>query len=213
MHYGEDNWKYLADDYKKLPVKPSLDAEPSYEGIPHGLHDTTLARWTAADIRRYAYWSVFAGGCGFTYGNNSVMQMHLPTDKGSSYGAKAMWFDAINDPGASQMQYLKTLMLSRPYFERVPDQSLIVAEKQGEKYNRLIATRGTDYAFIYTWNGRDIPVNLGKIAGEKVKASWYDPRTGETKLIGTFPNTGTKVFKPAGEIKNGNDWVLILDKA
>ena len=213
LHYGEDNWKYLADDYKKLPVKPSLDAEPSYEGIPHGLHDTTLARWTAADIRRYAYWSVFAGGCGFTYGNNSVMQMHLPTDKGSSYGAKAMWFDAINDPGASQMQYLKTLMLSRPYFDRVPDQSLIVAEKQGEKYDRLIATRGTDYAFIYTWNGRDIPVNLGKIAGEKVKASWYDPRTGETKLIGTFPNTGTKTFNPAGGVKNGNDWVLILDKA
>ena len=104
-------------------------------------------------------------------------------------------------------------MLSRPYFGRVPDQSLIVAAKQGKKYNYLIGTRGVNYAFIYTYNGRDIPVNLGKIQGAKVKASWYDPRTGETKTIGTFPNTGTKTFKPEGEVKDGNDWVLILDKA
>jgi hypothetical protein len=213
FQYGEDNWKYVNVDYKKLPIKPTLDAEPSYEGIPHGLHDTTLARWTAADVRRYAYWSVFAGGCGYTYGNNSVMQMHKPGEKNASYGAKAPWFDAINDPGASQMQYVKKLMLSRPYFGRVPDQSLIVAAKQGKKYNYLIGTRGINYAFIYTYNGRDIPVNLGKVQGAKVKASWYDPRTGETKTIGTFPNTGTKTFKPAGEVKDGNDWVLILDKA
>ncbi|WP_448698367.1 glycoside hydrolase family 140 protein [Mucilaginibacter sp. AW1-3] len=209
--YGEDNWKYVNSDYKKLPVKPTLDAEPSYEDIPQGLHDTTEKRWIAADIRRYAYWSVFAGGCGFTYGDNSVMQMHLPKDRSSSYGAKAYWFDAINDPGSSQMQYVKKLMLSRPYFERVPDQTLVAA-KQGKRYDYLIATKGKNYAFIYTYNGRSIPVAMGKIAGAKVKASWYDPRTGDTQAIGTFANTGTHEFNPPGEIKAGNDWVLILDK-
>lgn len=212
FNYGEDNWKYVNSDYKKLPTKPTLDAEPSYEGIPHGLHDTLAARWKAADVRRYAYWSVFAGGCGYTYGNNSVMQMLKPGEKGASYGAKATWFGAIEDPGASQMQWVKKLMLSRPYFGRVPDQSIIIAAKQGKRYNYLIATRGEGYAFVYTYNGRSIDVNLGKITGAKVKASWYDPRTGETKAIGTFANTGTKSFKPEGGIKNGNDWVLILDK-
>ncbi len=209
--YGEDNWKYVNSDYKKIPIKPTLDAEPSYEGIPQGLHDTLQPRWTASDVRRYAYWSVFAGGAGYTYGDNSVMQMHLPKDKGSAYGAKAYWFDAINDPGSSQMQYVKKLLLSRPYFERVPDQTLI-ASKQGVKYNYLIATRGKDYAFIYTYNGRNIPVAMGKIEGQKVKASWYDPRTGSTQVIGTFTNSGIHEFNPPGEIKNGNDWVLILDK-
>jgi len=212
LNYGEDNWKYINSDYHKIPTKPTLDAEPSYEGIPHGLHDTTLAKWTDADVRRYAYWSVFAGGCGYTYGNNSVMQMHKPGEKGASYGAKDAWFDAINDPGASQMQYIKKLMLSRPYFDRVPDQSIIVAAKQGKRYNYLIATRGKDYAFVYTYNGRSIDIHLGKIVTAKVKASWFDPRTGETKVIGTYANTGTRSFKPAGEVKDGNDWVLILDK-
>ncbi len=70
-HYGEDNWKYIQADYNRLPAKPVLDAEPSYEAIPHGLHDVKQPRWTDADVRRYGYWSVFAGAAGFTYGDNS----------------------------------------------------------------------------------------------------------------------------------------------
>jgi hypothetical protein len=211
LNYGEDNWKYVNADYNILPTKPTLDAEPSYEGIPQGLHDIKQSRWTDSDVRRYAYWSVFAGACGYTYGDNSVMQMLKPADKSISYGAKAFWYDAINDPGALQMVYLKKLMLSRPYFERVPDQSLI-SGKQGEKYNFLIATRGKNYAFIYTYNGRNIPVVMGKLTGERIKASWYNPRTGKTQIIGSFPNKGTHEFDPPGELMNGNDWVLIIDR-
>lgn len=208
--FGEDNWKYVENDYAKTPVKPTIDGEPSYEGIPQGLHDTLQPYWKAEDVRRYAYWSVFAGGFGFTYGNNSVMQFHKPTDKGAAYGAKEYWTEAINDPGAGQMQYMKNLMLSRPFLERVPDQSLIAGEN-GLKYERLIATRGNDYAMVYAYTGRNIPVQMGKITGSKVKASWYKPADGTTTAIGEFENNGTHEFDPPGEPANGNDWVLLLD--
>lgn len=208
-HFGEDNWKFMEYDYKLSPVKPTIDGEPSYEGIPQGLHDTTEIRWTDRDVRRYGYWSVFAGAFGYTYGQNSVMQMHGATDKGSAYGSKELWTSAINAPGAGQMVHLKTLMLSRPFLERVPDQSLIA--DNGEKYERLIATRGKNYAFIYTYTGRNFTVNLGKIEGDKVKASWFNPRDGKTTEAGEFDNKGTKEFNPPGEKKEGNDWVLILD--
>jgi len=208
--FGEDNWKYVENDYAKIPAKPTIDGEPSYEGIPQGLHDTLQPFWKAEDVRRYAYWSVFAGGFGFTYGHSAVMQFHKPTDKGAAYGAKKYWTEAINDPGAGQMQFLKKLMLSRPFLERVPDQSLIAGEN-GLKYERLIATRGNDYVLIYTYTGRNIPVLMGKIAGSKVKASWYKPTDGSTTEIGEFENTGTHEFDPPGEPANGNDWVLILD--
>ncbi|MBS1564915.1 MAG: glycoside hydrolase family 140 protein, partial [Bacteroidetes bacterium] len=209
-NYGEDNWKYIEADYKRTPVRPVLDAEPSYEGIPQGLHDTTQPRWKDSDVRRYGYWSVFAGAAGYTYGDNSVMQMLRPSDKNRAYGATAFWYDAINDPGASQMQYLKQLMLSRPYFERVPDQQLIAAQP-GVKYDRLIATRGNHYAFIYTYTGKKFKVTMGRIAGTKVKAGWYDPRTGATTAIGGFVNKGVLEFDPPGEPADGNDWVLVLD--
>ncbi|SEQ99752.1 glycoside hydrolase family 140 protein [Pedobacter rhizosphaerae] len=211
LHYGEDNWKYIEADYKLTPVKPTIDGEPSYEDIPQGLHDTTQPRWTAADVRRYGYWSVFAGAFGYTYGHNSVMQMYKVTDKKPAYGPKDQWITALNAAGATQMKYLKDLMLSRSYFDRVPDQS-VIAGQNGEKYDRLLATRGADYVMVYTYTGRNINLNMGKIEGENVKASWFNPRDGKTTLIGAINNKGTHTFDPPGEVINGNDWVLILDK-
>ncbi len=208
--FGEDNWKYVENDYAKTPVKPTIDGEPSYEGIPQGLHDTLQPFWKADDVRRYAYWCVFAGGFGFTYGHSAVMQFYKPGDKGAAYGAKKYWTEAINDPGAGQMQFLKKLILSRPFLERIPDQSLIAGEN-GVKYERLIATRGSNYAMIYTYTGRNIPVQMGKILGEKVKASWYKPTDGTSTEIGAFENKGTHEFDPPGDPANGNDWILILD--
>jgi hypothetical protein len=210
LHYGEDNWRYAADDYSKIPVKPTLDGEPSYEWIPQGLHDPSQPYWTDRDVRRYAYWSVFAGCAGFTYGNNAVMQFYRPGDGKGAYGVKEYWDQALQAPGASQMKYLKDLMLSRPYLERVPDQSL-VAGTSGQRYDYQAATSGKTYAFIYTYNGKDIRVNLGKIEGERIKAAWYDPRSGETSEIGEFANEGTRLFEAPGEPEEGNDWVLIID--
>ena len=207
--FGEDNWKYVGIDYSKTPAKPTLDGEPSYENIPQGLRDTTQAYWKSNDVRRYAYWSVFAGACGFTYGNNAVMQMHKPDDKESAYGAREFWYVALNDTGATHMKYLKELMLSLPYFDRIPDQS-IIAGTNGEKYDHLMATRGKDYILVYTYNGRNFSINMGKIPGDKIKAYWFNPRNGESNFIGEFTNKGVKQFDPPRDKKDGNDWVLLL---
>lgn len=211
---GEDNYRYVLNDYSKVPPKPTLDGEPSYENIPQGLHDTTQPYWNANDCRRYAYWSVFAGAFGHTYGNNAVMQMYNGHDaKGNyqkgSYGVKNYWYEAINDSGSFQMQYLAKLILSRPYFERIYDSALV--SDQGKHYNFIAASRGKSYAFFYTFTGRPFSVIMGKITGKKVNASWYNPRNGSVKAIGKFKNTGIIRFIPPGYIQNGNDWVLILD--
>jgi hypothetical protein len=210
LHYGEDNWKYIEVDYKKKPVKPTFDGEPSYEEIPQGLHDSLEKRWNDNDVRRYAYWSVCAGGCGYTYGDNAVMQMHRPNDTDGNYGVTNYWYDAINAPGAAQMQHLKKLMLSCSYFDRVPDQSFIAGDA-GQQYDRLLATRAKDCAMIYTYTGRTISVNMDKLTAKKgIKASWYNPRDGKYTDIGFFENKGVKEFDPPGEVAAGNDWVLIM---
>ncbi|OXB07426.1 glycoside hydrolase family 140 protein [Flavobacterium pectinovorum] len=206
-NFKEDNYKFVQRDLTLKPTKPTLDGEPSYEGIPHGLHDTLQPKWTENDVRRYGYWSVFAGAAGYTYGHNAVMQMFRKGDK-PAYGNKELWNSAINAPGAGQMVYIKKLMLSFPYLERIPDQTLIT--NQGEKYDYLVATKGEKYALIYTYNGRKMILNMGKIAGDKVNASWYNPRNGKETKIGIIENKGTKEFQPLGDKKDGNDWVLIL---
>ena len=207
--YGEDNWKYVEVDYALKPTKPTLDAEPSYEGIPQGLHDPKEPLWDDAAVRRYGYWSVFAGAAGYTYGHSAVMQMHRSTDQSSAYGNNILWEEAMDAPGAKQMVHLKKLMLDFPYFERIPDQTLIL--NQGEKYDYLVATRGNDYALVYTYTGREIELQLGTFGGDTIEAEWFNPRTGAYLEIGKIENKGTHKFKPDGEVQDGNDWVLVLN--
>jgi Protein of unknown function (DUF4038)/Putative collagen-binding domain of a collagenase len=210
-HYGEDNWKFVNADYKRLPVKPTMDGEPSYENIPHGLHDSLQPRWAAADIRRYAYWSVFAGGAGFTYGENAVMQFHTMGNKGGSFGVNRNWVETIHAPAAEQMQYLKKLILSKPYFDREPAQQIIV-DNTKDKYNYILATKGKTYAMAYIYTGRNFSVDVKKINFKITKATWYNPANGTTTAINNFRKTGIVEFDPPGEERAGNDWVLVLEK-
>lgn len=208
-HYGEDNWKFVNVDYNLKPVKPTFDAEPSYENIPHGLHDSLQPRWTAADLRRYAYWSVFAGGAGFTYGENSVMQFNNKGDWTANYGVLTNWKQGTLALGATQMQYLKKLMLSKSYFDRVPAQELVVDSE--ERYNRVAATKGKNYALFYVYNGRNFTVAADKLSFKPTKANWFNPANGKKEPVKNY-RTGIIIFAPPGERVNGNDWVLILEK-
>ena len=203
----EDNWRFVERNMATNPMKPVIDGEPIYEEIPHGLHDENELRWKDYDVRRYAYWSVFAGSFGHTYGHSSIMQFLKP-GVNPAYGATKLWYEALKDPGFNQMQYLKKLILAFPFFERVADQSCI-AGNNGTKYERLIATRGNDYMLVYNYTGRPMKIDLSKIHGKTKKAWWYSPRNAELSYIGEF-SSKVETFQPEGGHSNGNDWVLIL---
>ena len=67
---------------------------------------------------------------------------------------------------------------------------------------------------VYVPTGRDVTVDLAKISGSKVRAWWFDPRTGTATEAGTHEsNRGATPFNPPGEPGRGNDWVLMLDDA
>lgn len=202
----EDNWRFVERSQNMNPLKPVIDGEPIYEDIPHGLHDINETRWSDADCRRYAYWSVFAGSFGHAYGHNSIMQFARPGIN-TSFGAEKTWVDALKDPGFSQMKHLKNLMLAFPFFERVPDQS-VIAGTNGERYDRAIATRGNDYLMVYNYSGRPMQVDLRKISGSKKNVWWYIPATGELKYIGEFDNNVANFQYDCGYMC-GKDHVLI----
>ncbi len=202
----EDNWRFVEASLNKNPLKPVLDGEPSYEEIPQGLHDPNETRWKDYDVRRYAYWSVFAGSFGHTYGNNSIMQFVRP-GVSAAYGAKEPWWEALNNPGFRQMQYIKNLMLAFPFFERVPDQS-IIAGQNGERYDRAIATRGKDYLLVYNYSGRPMEIDLAKISGAKKNVWWYSPKDGSLHYLGEYDNKVVKFQHDSGYM-SGNDQVLI----
>lgn len=200
----EDNWMYVDSVRKYKPIKPVLDGEPSYENIPQGLHGADEPLWTDKDVRRYAYWSVFAGSCGHTYGHNNIMQFIRPGLTGAYFadGIEKPWYVAIDDPGRQQMKYLKRLMLAFPYFDRTGDQGLVI--NNGEKYDRIIATRGKDYALAYNHTGRPMTIDLSRISGREKNVWIMDPDDGSLSYIG---KTDDRKFSYIPEA--GKDVVLI----
>ncbi|MBP3556521.1 MAG: glycoside hydrolase family 140 protein [Thermoguttaceae bacterium] len=208
-------------EYERTPVKPIIDGEPVYEDHPVAFNPDNLGHTTAADVRRPLYWDLFNGAFGHTYGCHSIWQMFDPEDPAQWEVNRPLtsWREGIEAPGAAQMQHGKALIESRPFLTRIPDMSLIVADRiqssiPGAGTRRFAATRdeaGT-YAFVYVPLGREFTVKTEALNAKKIRAHWFDPRTGEARLIGEFENTGERSFLPPtpGETL---DWVLVLDDA
>lgn len=205
-------------DYDRKPVKPVLDGEPIYEGHPISFDAKHQGHSVAADVRRALYWDLFNGACGHTYGHHSVWQMWNP-GRDPINDPLMSWTEALDAPGANQMVHGRRLIESRPILTRIPDDSVIVTNRvatavPGAGRYRFAATRDEagSFAMVYVPVGRAFNVKMDKIAGAKVRAWWFNPRTGKATEIGEFENSGEQQFVPPddGELL---DWVLVLDEA
>ena len=206
--HDRPTWEHITLDYNRVPIKPVFDGEPNYEDHPIGFNaDNGYFRDYAT--RKQAYRAVFAGGFGHTYGHHSVWQMH-DHHREPINAPDRTWKEALDRPGASQMIHLKNLILSRPFLTRIPDQSIIKSD-MGEGGQHIRATRDTDGTYVMVYSpesDRVIDVDLSILQGNEIIAHWYDPRTGNTTPIGTYPTNQVLSFVTP---KDGPDWVLVLD--
>jgi len=194
--------------YTMQPAKPVMDAEPIYEDHPVCFNVKDLGTSNAYDVRKFAYLDLFAGAHGHTYGCHDIWQMYSPIKEGVN-GPHLYWYDALNLPGALQMNYVRRLMESHPLLDRVPDQALII-ENNYAAAERVQATRGNDYLFVYSAAGKPFTVVLNKIGGDSLHCYWYNPRNGKTVAIGVCANRGEKKFLPPSS-GYGQDWILVMD--
>lgn len=209
----------IAADWTRMPIKPVLDGEPIYEGHPIGFRAPVHGVSLAADVRRALYWDLFGGAFGHTYGHHSVWQMWTPERK--PVNAPILpWREALEETGATQMRYARRLFESRPFFTRIPDDSLIVPHPfntnmvPGAAERRFVAMRDRDgrWAMIYAPCGRPFRVNPAPLREGRWIAWWYDPRNGAATRIGDYDRSALPAFVPPspGELL---DWVLVLDEA
>ena len=211
-------WDWIARDYAMSPPKPTLDLEPNYEDHPFNpwpTWDPTTGYFRDYDVRKQVYRSVFAGACGVTYGHHAVWQF-AGKRNGVINHADRDWIDALYRPAARQMVFLRLLVLSRPFFRRVPDQTMIHGDPgKGGLHLQAIRDREGTCAFIYfPLNDQTATINLGSMKSRRIRAWWYDPRTGVGTLIedtaATTPASTTRDFRSP---PYGPDWVLVLDDA
>jgi hypothetical protein len=209
------NYVPIERDYALQPPKPTFDGEPAYEYPPDALPAKRPVG--ALQVRRNAYWAVFAGAHGHTYGTHPIWQMY---DEGRKplWEVVTPWHRALDLPGATQLIYLKRLMLSRPYVTRIPDQSAILSEPpQGVEHVQVTrdGRPGQDdatYLLAYFPCHHRLTFNTGRIAGTTLHGWWYNPRTGTATSLGEMDNAKRMEFAPPTNVP-GEDWVLVLDDA
>ena len=206
--FGEDNYKYVRKNASIQPFKPCLDGEPSYEGILQGLHDNTQPYWQDYDVRRYAYWSVLEGACGFTYGNNAIMQFHKKGEDGS-YGVREDWIEALDMPGGKQMKHLKDLMLSLDFVKGHACPNMVLDPKPF--YEHISVFAGKDFILCYDYLGKEFTLNLEDYKNVTLTCYWINPEDGLRYCFGKIEGKGSITVKPEKR-ENSNDWILLLVK-
>jgi hypothetical protein len=211
--HDHDNGLFTENDYVLEPPKPTVDGEPRYETIPVGFYFADVNRYDrfdAYDVRQAAYWSLLAGACGHTYGNNNIWQMWTP-GRDPIIWANIPWWEALDHPGAFQMGFVRRLYESRPFLKLKPDQSIVLAGPEtGDAKIRAAVARDGSFAFIYSPRGEKFTVDKSRITADRVKEIWYDPRYGVAYHVHTSDNAGYQTYTPPTSGR-GNDWILILE--
>lgn len=208
-------WDWIMRDRNLKPIKPTLDSEPNYEDHPVNPWPTWNPKngyFNDYDIRKQTYRSVFSGACGVTYGHHSIWQFWSAREEKINH-ADRYWTDALDRPGAFQVGYLRQLIESRPFLDRIPEQAVVVGG-QGEKEEHIRAFRDSrgSYMMVYIPIGKTITVSTSTILSDSIQAWWFNPSTAETIVIGTFDNRGEfEVTTPTQGF--GNDWVLVIDNS
>ena len=176
------------------PTKPVLMDEGAYEaGSEYGFDVTPL--W----VRRQAYYSYLSGGH-FTYGHNDSWRM-LPT-----------WRKALDAPGAVQMGVLRKVFLGlAEWWFLVPDQGIFASGGRSEGDVLNLAARHQDgrWVLVYLGDKASFSIRMDKFtAGSEARASWIDPRTGDSVPAGVFAASGVRALAtPEG----WEDALLVLE--
>lgn len=200
--------RLVVHDYNLTPVKPCMDGEPRYEDHPVAWKPDTEGWFDDSDVRQALYWNLFSGSFGHTYGCNPIWQMKTPQSEPVGF-ARNNWYDVLDLAGASDLIHARRLIESRPFLSRIPDQSLIVPAGYSD-LDFIVATSGEGYALVYFPTGLSAVINIQMLGASEIRASWYNPRTGESILIDTIDDIKPFRFTPPYGGK-GNDWILILD--
>ena len=207
--WATKTYEFIVKDYGLSPAKPTVDMEPPYENHPTG----KTPRIDSHQVRKSAYWALLAGAAGHGYGALDLFYLYKDKDGPFPRNGFQEWHKALAYEGSRQVGLMRRLFELRPWYQLVPDQS-VIASGQGEGEDHIQAARAEDGSFLiaYLPHGRPVGIDMTKMSGKKIIAHWYGPRAGTWQEIGSFASSGTREFFPPS-VGDRTDWVLVLDDA
>ncbi|WP_232065290.1 putative collagen-binding domain-containing protein [Rhodocytophaga rosea] len=123
------------------------------------------------------------------------------------------WRNYLDLPGAKSLKHVYSLFTSHAWEKLVPDTANLVAVAgrgnfAENNYATTAIAQDGSFAISYLPSQANISINLARLKGKQVQASWFDPRTGERKIIGRYTPQKTVSFNSPTK----DDWVLVIDQ-
>jgi Protein of unknown function (DUF4038)/Putative collagen-binding domain of a collagenase len=220
------NYQLVKNDYNRKNPMPVFDGEPAYEDMPTTwpIKSDFHGGWM---VRKRAYWSLFAGSFGHTYGHPSVCWMI--SEKERDNFRRYSWFEALDRPGAWQMKILRDFLESRDLSQCIPCQELLIEQNNkvddvtDEHIQACIEKEGK-FACLYFPSGGEETVDLSRLKIDQLQIWWFNPRDGQCYTqanVITDKASSLELIKRDGEksvlkIKtptsgNEQDWVCVIE--
>jgi hypothetical protein len=220
------NYELVQNDYNRKNPMPVFDGEPAYEQMPTTwpICSDFHGGWM---VRKRAYWSLFAGSFGHTYGHPSVCWMI--SEKERDNFRRYSWFEALDQPGAWQMKILRDFLESRDLSQCIPGQDLLIEQNHkmqdvtDEHIQACIEKEGK-FACLYFPSGGEETVDLSRLKIDHLQVWWFNPRDGQCytqENVTTDKAISLEAIKPDGEIGvlklitptrgNEQDWVCVIE--
>lgn len=184
--------------YYATPVKPFFDEEAAFEDITDAfwLNDSTRPKLDDYHVRKAHYYSIFAGSFGINYGADGLWQWSVPNQKLPSgvLISRLSWDKALALKGSYQMQHLRSVMESLPWYRMKPFQGAVQETKTLEPEGTISKITGmirddNQVAVFYAPNNPFLRLNIPSMPPH-VAVSWYNPRIGSFVKTDTIKHSG-----------------------
>lgn len=213
------NYELVAKEYNREHIMPVWDGEPAYEMMP--------SSWPVANdfhgpwmVRKRAFWSLFAGAFGYTYGHSSVWCS--VSEKERNEMNQFTWFEALDSEGSSHMKHLREFMDATQIMTYIPSQELLTdtasAGENPDMHLQACISPKKDTICVYLPGGGGISINVIPLNSAAVWIWWYRPSDGRfytdkqtvtDTAVKQFPKAGT-LYAEAPTSGLEQDWVLII---
>lgn len=200
VFFHKAQYPQLYRDWLSTPVKPVLLGEGTSEGDGY-------VGWSPLRVRQQTYASFFAGGCGATYMSKDVRAFNRRDDH---------WKKNLESAGAKQMKIAAQFLAGRSWWDLSPDvrEEFLVSGNGfygSDEYAVAGLAHDRTWAAVYLPTQRTVRVNLDKLR-QSARAFWFDPTSGESKLIegSPFKNAGTAEFSSTPKNASGGDDFILL---
>jgi hypothetical protein len=187
------------------------------EGMPlffiEGGYENDRAR-DERRLRTQAYHALLSGAFGHVFGNAPIWSFGTAGSAGISGG----WRAALDSRGARSMGVLKSVFTSVQWDLLVPDlaRAFLIEGASAGADELAVAAVSSDRAFglVYVPSARSLRLDLRRLAGSQIRATWIDPSTGsrQTPLGSPFSGDQSRSLTTPGSNASGfSDWILLVE--